>query len=85
MKIVMLFLIAIIATSCAREAQSATQEGDFKVELIFTKDGCNVYRFMDAGHYVYWSNCKGSVQSSYSSTTGKTTPTHKIQSITETP
>ena len=36
---------------------------DYKVDYLFEYDGCKVYRFMDDGEYVYFTNCTGSVSS----------------------
>lgn len=34
----------------------STENPDFKVEKLFTHEGCTVYRFVD-GNVVYYSNC----------------------------
>ncbi|MDH6313285.1 hypothetical protein M2137_002075 [Parabacteroides sp. PFB2-10] len=33
----------------------------YNVQYLFEHDGCKVYRFMDMGNYVYFTNCEGSV------------------------
>lgn len=30
---------------------------------LFEHEGCKVYRFMDMGHYIYFTNCEGDVTS----------------------
>lgn len=35
----------------------------YRVEYLFEHDGCKVYRFMDMGHYIYFTNCQGDVTS----------------------
>lgn len=35
----------------------------YRVEYLFEHDGCKVYRFMDMGNYVYFTNCQGDVTS----------------------
>lgn len=71
-----LLLTAMIVTGCGVEpAKESIQHGNFTVELLFTQDGCNMYRFYDGNKYVYWANCAGTVQSSYS-TGGKHRRTH---------
>ena len=35
----------------------------YKVEYLFEHDGCKVYRFMDYGHFIYFTNCNNSVLS----------------------
>lgn len=45
-------------------AQSAPDNNpSYKVEYLFEHDGCKVYRFMDMGNYVYFTNCQGDVTS----------------------
>ena len=34
-----------------------------KSNIVFEHEGCKVYRFMDMGHYIYFTNCKGDVTS----------------------
>ena len=34
-----------------------------QVEYLFEHEGCKVYRFMDMGHYIYFTNCEGDVTS----------------------
>ena len=59
----LLFLICIVLlTSCAKDPISAEHHGEFELELLFEKGGCKMYRFMDSGRYIYWSNCKGNVE-----------------------
>lgn len=70
MKTVMI-LLALLCAGCARQAESTSKAGvDFEVETLFTKDGCTVYRFWDAGHRRYFTNCAGTT--SYSTQSGKT-------------
>jgi hypothetical protein len=35
----------------------------YQIEYLFEHDGCKVYRFIDEGHYIYFTNCKGDVTS----------------------
>jgi hypothetical protein len=35
----------------------------YNVSYLFEHDGCKVYRFLDNGNYVYFTNCKGNVTS----------------------
>lgn len=41
----------------------------YTVEYLFEHDGCKVYRFVDRGQYVYFTNCSGSVTSATSDST----------------
>lgn len=31
----------------------------YSVEYLFEHDGCKVYRFIDNGQFIYFTNCKG--------------------------
>lgn len=54
----------IFLTACQKDAESLARVGhDFKVEKLFTHEGCTVYRFDDT-RTVYYTNCQGSTQSS---------------------
>lgn len=70
----LLTTILLIATisSCTIEGQEPvkTSNDRFNVELLFTVDGCKVYRFMD-GRERYFTNCQGSA--SWSEKVGKST------------
>jgi hypothetical protein len=56
-KIILTLGIALLATSCIKEAQSKSHEGiDFEVEFLFEKDGIKMYRFYDYGHYHYYTD-----------------------------
>lgn len=35
----------------------------YEVDYLFENEGCKVYRFMDNGHYVYYTNCNSDVTS----------------------
>lgn len=35
----------------------------YQVDYLFENEGCKVYRFMDNGHYVYFTNCNSDVTS----------------------
>lgn len=62
------FIFALVA--CARAPESSVRAGvEFKVDTLFTHDGCTVYRFMDAGNLRYFTNCSG--QTSWSESSGK--------------
>jgi len=45
------------------ESTKAVNNKTYTVEYLFEHDGCKVYRFMDGGHFVYFTNCKGDVTS----------------------
>lgn len=69
--IILLLLVGLLGfASCNKQAQTKERNGDFELQLLFEKDGCKMYRFYDA-RWVYWSNCRGSIEYSYRS--GKST------------
>ena len=62
-------IVAIIAVStvlvgCEKPAESMTIKGaGFKVETLFTHEGCTVYRFSDAARFRYYANCESGPRS----------------------
>jgi len=74
-----LFLIG-----CAGDPISTTKSNnsEYKIELLFEHDGCKVYRFYD-GRYVYWTDCKGKMEQSFSEKTGGKTQ-HEVYIQNET-
>lgn len=55
-------MVVLFLTSCAGDAIQTEKKGDYKVEFLFEKGGCKMYRFRDAGSYVYWSDCTGRIE-----------------------
>ncbi len=43
------------------ENKKADNNNSYNVQYLFEHDGCKVYRFMDMGNYVYFTNCTGDV------------------------
>ena len=41
----------------------------YRVDFLFEHDGCKVYRFIDKGNTVYFTNCNGNVTSLKSDST----------------
>jgi len=67
-----LIILALLCAGCAKQAETtASANASFEVDTLFTKDGCTVYRFFDAAHYRYFTNCSGST--SYETVYGKFT------------
>lgn len=60
-------LLCITLFSCGIERPlsqlPANNNQTYQVDYLFEHDGCKVYRFMDRGHYVYYTNCNNSVTS----------------------
>lgn len=78
----LLACVFLTLTSCKGDAKTTVQDGDFKIEFLFEKDGCKMYRFKDGGRYIYWSNCDGRTEYSYYQSTGKSGYTVYEQSVT---
>ena len=53
---------------------------DFHVNLLFTKDNCDVYRFFDQGRSHYFTNCTETI-SSYTRSCGKNCTTTDNENI----
>lgn len=70
MKYIILILIMLTACVTPGEKEVNSSNSDFKVELLFTVDGCKVYRFHDGGNSRYFSTCKGS-STSWNESCGK--------------
>jgi hypothetical protein len=62
----MLKTLTIIALACAalagctKAAETSSAAGlDFKVDRLFTHEGCTAYRFADEGRFRYYTRCDG--------------------------
>jgi hypothetical protein len=55
------FALVLILSACAKGPRetAATDNPEVAVSKMFTHDGCTVYRFSDAGNYVYYAKCEG--------------------------
>ncbi len=59
-KLTVCFLVlTAILTGCDKHPLSTSQTGnsEIQVDKLFEHDGCSVYRFEDAGHNVYYTDC----------------------------
>lgn len=74
--IAMLLFAAVMVTGCENDTSKPVESDNpsYNVKELFTVDGVTVYRFSDWGHYVYFTNGNGTVQSTYTGyvKTGKT-------------
>ena len=61
----LLLLAALSLAGCYNEPVSKATSDNSSVELsvLFSHDGCNVYRFWDGGRYHYYADCRGSTVS----------------------
>lgn len=80
MKNILIFFTTFIL-SCKGESIQSENKGDFKLELLFEKDGCKVYRFYDGGRCVYWADCRGRIHADRTTNTGKNTVTNHGETI----
>ena len=56
----------VLLSGCYKQAESSATAGlDFRVERLFTHDGCTVYRFQYFGTK-YFTRCDGSVSAEVS-------------------
>jgi hypothetical protein len=59
-----LFLLGLCGCSVNSPIEiTPTNNPAIHVALLFEKDGCKVFRFDDAGHFHYFTNCTGSIGS----------------------
>lgn len=59
-KIILCLLAVASLSACAKPAETTVAAGsDFSVGKLFTVEGCSVYRFIDAGRHIYFTNCSG--------------------------
>lgn len=66
-KLGLLLVLAVALVSCKEAPQATVQSGNFQVEYLFENDGCKAYRFQDGGRYIYYTDCSGKTEYSYSS------------------
>lgn len=68
-----LTVTAILLASCGEDPVSthSTDNPNVPVGVLFETDGCKVYRFKDAGRFVYFSNCIGTTTSFHYENCGK--------------
>jgi hypothetical protein len=76
-----LMVISVLLFGCEEKGtpKETNTDGDFRIEFLFEKDGCKVYRFRDGSRYIYWANCQGKIQADY-----ETGSKHKIYHKEET-
>jgi hypothetical protein len=72
MKKLLIIIGALSLVACEKAPEATVKQGEFVVERLFTNEGCTAYRFNDAGHFVYYTNCSGSTQSTVVKQCGKT-------------
>lgn len=56
------FVFSLVLTGCEKAGTQVQTDGakhDFDVQFLFETDGVKVYRFFDAGEYIYFTNANG--------------------------
>lgn len=63
MKKYFIIILFIFLYGCSVEPEQVekTSNQNIKVDFLFEKDGCRVYRFTDGGQNIYWTNCRGNI------------------------
>lgn len=81
----LLIAVVAIAGGCANDPIERTQTNNAQipVDFLFEKDGCKVYRFNDAGRYIYYTSCKGNTTEKHTRSNGKTTTEETNLSLNE--
>lgn len=83
-KIIITILTFFVLAACERkqvEEVKTSSNRFYTVEKLFTVDGITVYRFLDNGHTIYFTNRTGEVKYSYTKREGKVTKTENIQTL----
>ncbi len=80
-------LFALMLTSCALQQPVSTNiaenNKDYQVAYLFEHDGCKVYRFLDNGTYVYFTNVRSDVTIVPSDTTVVLNTVRELKQIEE--
>lgn len=58
MKRVLVALVLLVACEADPVARHGTNNADVQLDTLFTRDGCTVYRFSDAGNLHYFARCE---------------------------
>lgn len=73
MKKAILLMAVLALAGCSKDPVASVQTNNQAVSIdeLFTHDGVTVWRFNDAGHYVYFTSPPTNVKSSYTQHFGK--------------
>jgi hypothetical protein len=82
--LVTLTAVALALASCGQDPVSTqrTDNPNVPVGILFETDGCKVYRFVDAGRYVYFTNCAGTTTAFHTESCGKNCTRTVPQAVT---
>jgi hypothetical protein len=72
--------LCALVQGCTKEPVEvqASTNAEIPVSLLFENDGCKVYRFYDAGEYIYYTKCKWSSQTSWEEMEGKVSEPRQV-------
>lgn len=81
---VILMMVGFV--SCVRAPQQVltTSNQNYTLDLLFEHEGCKVYRFKDGERYVYWTDCRGKVETAYQDSNKYGSKTVTVQNETTT-
>lgn len=73
--------VCMVVAGCAGNpvGSSPTNNSGFDCEVLFDFDGCRVYRFRDAGRYIYFA--KGASDVRWNAQSGKATLPMEVQTV----
>lgn len=83
-KILLIIAAAGLVFGCAESGQSrrpAAGNKNFSPVFLFEVDGVRVYRFRDAGRYVYFTNTTGRISYTKTVNTGKSGATYNVETL----
>ena len=85
MRYIMIFMIAIfLLLGCDKiepEEVKRSSNASYKVERLFEVDGVTVYRFLDNGRYIYFTNRTGEAGYTYRRKSGKAHVTKRVYTL----
>ena len=73
MKRLIIAALAMVLCGCEKSPVETTRTNNsaVTVDLLFTKNGCTIYRFEDGGRSHYFADCRGSVTTERTEYCGK--------------
>lgn len=81
---ILIAILSVSLTSCLKDGQSievSEQSDNYNPKFLFEVDGVKVYRFVDGGEAVYFTNSAGLVEWEKTESNGKTTYKKKKQTL----
>jgi hypothetical protein len=82
-KLLLIVIVLICVFGCVKDPVStdSTNNSEIDVSLLFEKDGIKVYRFIDNGRFVYYTDARG--KTSWDTVQGKTTVRTSVETVGE--